>query len=52
MRKKGMLLLNRLGNGLDEHALSAARRMKFEPKTVNGKPVPVVKMVEYSFAIY
>jgi len=51
-RIEGTLLLNRLGYGLDEQAMSAARRMKFEPKTVNGKPVPVVKMVEYSFAIY
>jgi len=52
MRKKGMLLLNRLGNGLDEHALRAARKIKFEPQQVGGKPVAVVKRVQYSFAIY
>lgn len=51
-RIEGTLLLNRLGYGLDEQAMSAARRIKFEPKMVGGKPVSVVKMVEYSFAIY
>ena len=51
-RIEGTLLLNRLGYGLDEQAMSAARRIKFEPKTVGGKPVPVVRMVEYSFAVY
>jgi TonB family protein len=51
-RIEATLVLKRLGYGLDEQAMSAARRIKFEPKTVDGKPVPVVKMVEYSFAIY
>ncbi|MBA3770617.1 MAG: energy transducer TonB [Blastocatellia bacterium] len=51
-RIEATLVLKRLGYGLDEHAVNAARRIKFKPKTVGGKPVQVVKMVEYSFAIY
>jgi TonB family protein len=41
-----------LGYGLDEEAVKAARRITFEPKTENGKPVSVVKLVQYSFTIY
>lgn len=46
------LLLRRLGHGLDEQATAAARQIKFEPKKVDGKPVPVVVTVEYNFNIY
>jgi len=46
------LVLNRLGNGLDERAAAAARKIEFEPMTKDGKPVSVVKIVEYSFSIY
>lgn len=46
------LLLKRLGYGLDEQALSAARNIRFEPQLKDGKPVSVVRLVEYSFAIY
>jgi TonB family protein len=41
-----------LGYGLDEEAIKAARQIKFEPKTENGKPVSVVKMVIFTFTIY
>jgi TonB family protein len=47
-----ILLLSRLGHGLDENATAAARQIKFEPKKVDGKPVPVVVTVEYGFQIY
>ena len=31
---------------------TAARKIEFEPMTKDGKPVSVVKIVEYSFSIY
>lgn len=45
-------ILKRIGYGLDENAMRAARSIKFEPKTVDGKPVPAVMTIEYSFSIY
>jgi outer membrane biosynthesis protein TonB len=44
--------LKGLGYGLDQQALNAARSIAFEPQIENGKPISVVKMVQYSFAIY
>lgn len=51
-RVQHVLLLHRLGSGLDEQAVSAARRIKFEPTMKDGKPISVVRMVEYTFSIY
>lgn len=51
-RVMNVLILTPLGYGLDEQAVRAARGIKFEPATKDGKAVSVVKMVEYSFAIY
>lgn len=45
------LLLKGLGYGLDQQAFMAARQIKFEPQQENGKPVSVVRMIEYSFEI-
>lgn len=47
-----ILITKRIGFGLDEQALRAARKIKFIPASQDGKPVSVVKTVEYSFAIY
>lgn len=47
-----IIMLTRLGFGLDETAVRAARQIKFEPKTVNGKPVSSVVTMEYSFTIF
>jgi TonB family protein len=47
-----VLFLSRLGSGLDEQVLRAARSIKFEPATKDGKPVSVVRRIEYSFDIY
>jgi TonB family protein len=47
-----ILITKRLGFGLDEQALRAARAIKFLPASQDGKPVSVVKTVEYSFGIY
>lgn len=46
------LLLKRLGYGLDEQALSAARNITFEPQKKDGKALSVVRIVEYGFDIY
>lgn len=38
--------------GLTEQAISAARRMVFLPKRVNGENVSVIVTVDYSFSLY
>jgi len=47
-----ILFLSRLGFGLDQEVITAARQIKFEPKKRDGKPIPVVIVREYTFAIY
>lgn len=47
-----VLFLSRLGYGLEENVLDAARRIKFEPKRIDGKPVSAVVRLEYKFSIY
>lgn len=47
-----VLPLKRLSHGLDEQAVYAARQIKFEPKMIDGKPVPVVVIFDYGFNIY
>ena len=49
---KHVLALNSLGFGLDEEAIDAAKDIKFEPATKDGRPVTVVKTIEYTFSIY
>jgi protein TonB len=41
-----------LGHGLTEQAIKAAKRIKFEPATMCGKPVPQFVEVQYSFDIF
>jgi len=41
-----------LGMGLDEKAIEAVRKWKFEPSRYNGKPVAVKIMVEVNFRMY
>lgn len=47
-----ILKLFGLGFGLDEAAIQAAKKIKFIPKKLNGKPVPAVIIREYTFDIY
>lgn len=47
-----VLLLKRLGYGLDENVMKAARKIGFEPQRKDGKPMSIVRIVEYSFDIY
>ena len=44
--------VSRLGYGLTEKAIAAARAIRFEPKKVNGIPQSVTKTIEYNFNIY
>lgn len=45
-------IVNYLPDGLTEGAIEAAKQMKFEPATLNGKPVTVTKQVQYTFTLY
>lgn len=49
---EGVLLLNRLGYGLDEQVMKVAREIRFKPKMKDGKPVSTVVRLEYTFDIY
>src|SRR5689334_7772285 len=44
--------INELPFGLTEHAIAAARQIKFEPRRVNGVPQSSIVTFEYSFSIY
>jgi len=44
--------MSRLGYGLTEKAIAAAREIRFEPKKVNGVAQSVTKTIEYNFNIY
>ena len=37
--------------GLDDEAIAAAKRWRFRPGTLNGKPVPVVVSIELMFSV-
>jgi protein TonB len=37
--------------GLDEEAIAAAKRWRFRPGTLNGRPVPVVVSIELMFSV-
>lgn len=47
-----VLILRNLGYGLDEEAINAAKSIKFEPETQNGKPLLTTKFISYSFELY
>lgn len=49
---KHILVVKSLGYGLDEQSIRAAKQIKFQSATKDGKPVSSVKTMEYSFAIY
>lgn len=46
------IVISGLGFGLDEQAIKAARKVKFEPREEDGKPVMAVKTVIYNFSLY
>lgn len=45
-------VISELPYGLTEQAVAAAGKIFFIPANRNGKPIAVVKIVEYSFSIY
>lgn len=49
---KHIIVLEGLKYGLTEQAIAAARKITFEPEKINGKPISVVKRVQYTFDIY
>lgn len=51
-KAKYMMVVKPLSHGLSEEALRAARQITFEPQLKDGKPVSVIKMVEYTFTLY
>ena len=51
-RVEMVLVVKGLDPSLDRNAIAAAKQIRFEPQTKDGKPVSVVKIVQYSFSIY
>lgn len=51
-KTKMILVLKPLSNGLTEQAIKAAQNITFNPQMKDGKPVSVVKVVKYNFALY
>lgn len=49
---KKILALTRLRHGLTEQSIAAAQEIKFTPQMKDGKPVSVVKIVQYTFILY
>jgi TonB family protein len=49
---KHILVLRSLPEGLTEKAISAARRIKFVPAQLDGRPVSMFLQLEYSFNLY
>lgn len=47
-----VLVLQSLTHGLTEASVAAVKRIKFEPATVNGKPVSTFMQLEYNFQLY
>ncbi|MDQ6785266.1 MAG: TonB family protein [Acidobacteriota bacterium] len=46
------LILKGLDTSLNAEAVKAARQIVFEPAKENGKPISLVKIVQYNFMIY
>jgi TonB family protein len=49
---KHILVMQSLPYGLTEAAIAAARQIKFEPATLDGKPVSMFMQLEYNFNLY
>lgn len=49
---ENVLVLKSLGYGLDEKAIEACRKIKFEPAKRNNQAVSVVKRIQYNFRVY
>ncbi|MFN2510969.1 MAG: energy transducer TonB [Pyrinomonadaceae bacterium] len=49
---KHFVVVSGLPDGLTEQALRAARRIKFVPATIDGRPVSMFIQLEYNFNLY
>jgi TonB family protein len=49
---KNVLVLRALPYGLTQRSVAAARRIKFEPATKDGRPVSQFIQIEYNFNLY
>lgn len=47
-----LIVINSLPHGLTEKAVAAARKIKFEPATKDGRPVSMAFQLEYYFNLY
>ncbi|MGI8670327.1 MAG: TonB family protein [Aridibacter sp.] len=47
-----VVVIKGLENGLTENAINAAKRIQFEPATRDGKPISLVKRIQYNFTVY
>ncbi|MFL6336592.1 MAG: TonB family protein [Pyrinomonadaceae bacterium] len=48
---RNITVIKRLPNGLTEKAIEAARKIKFKPATLDGRPVSQAVVLEYNFSI-
>ena len=51
-RIQDIFIIRRLGGGLDENSVRAARKMKFVPAKKNGRSISVFRIIPYGFTIY
>ena len=49
---KYILVIQALPAGLTERAVEAAKKIKFVPATLDGKPVSMLMQLEYNFNLY
>lgn len=49
---KHLIVVRGLPDGLTEVSIAAAKRIKFVPATVNGRPVSMWMQLEYNFSLY
>ena len=49
---KHILVIQSLPYGLTEQAILAARKIKFEPATIDGRPVSQFIQIEYNFSVF
>jgi tetratricopeptide (TPR) repeat protein len=51
-KSKFIVVVSPLSHGLTEAAVAAAKQIAFEPQEKDGKPISVVKLVQFSFTLY
>ena len=49
---RNISVIKGLPDGLTERAVAAARKIKFKPATLDGRPVSQYVVLEYNFAVY